>query len=267
MSRGIVLGMLRPETRAITVDHATGATNAKRCPAASQEEYGKEAAPSPHEARSSLYVLGRRASGWGSELWSAEPLHSLQARISDSSARFFDNSCERGPTTVWPAALDPLFLSGSYSSLFYNAVHVYIHPYDDGGYAPPLLHRGGHSWLRCPHHVHARARTLSRHSCIDPACSPSTPSLPTPHHHHPPAALPITSQFFTVHNRRQSMSRGGKLAPEVNRYVRPSPHRVRQPRLHQPTHTTFALTCHLYRALFVKNLRLIYPSPACVAVR
>ncbi|EMD66311.1 hypothetical protein COCC4DRAFT_151632, partial [Bipolaris maydis ATCC 48331] len=34
----------------------------------------------------------------------------------------------------------------------------------------------------------------------------------------PPAALPITSQFFTVHNRRQSMSRGGKLAPEVNRF-------------------------------------------------
>ncbi|KAL6167384.1 hypothetical protein ACJQWK_06817 [Exserohilum turcicum] len=50
------------------------------------------------------------------------------------------------------------------------------------------------------------------------------------------------------------MSRGGKLAPEVNRYVVPCPHRVRRPRPLPPTPSTFALTRRLHRALFVKNL-------------
>ena len=42
----------------------------------------------------------------------------------------------------------------------------------------------------------------------------------------PPAVFKLSSPSFIVHYSRQSMSRGGKLAPEVNRCVRPSPPRV-----------------------------------------
>ncbi|KNG44319.1 RNA-binding domain-containing protein [Stemphylium lycopersici] len=37
-------------------------------------------------------------------------------------------------------------------------------------------------------------------------------------HHHPPVDSQFSSLSLTVHRSRQSMSRGGKLAPEVNRF-------------------------------------------------
>ena len=83
--------------------------------------------------------------------------------------------------------------------------------------------------LRRPHVPPSRgpdARATARRSWIG-RCRMFTVDTLT---FHPPSTPPDvfhpSSPSFTVHYSRQSMSRGGKLAPEVNRYVRPSPHRV-----------------------------------------
>lgn len=73
-------------------------------------------------------------------------------------------------------------------------------------------------FLVCVRHVMQLGARTCTPSTIDPACSPTsllTTTSPPPASHYKPC-----SPSFTVHHSRQSMSRGGKLAPEVNRYVR-----------------------------------------------
>jgi hypothetical protein len=92
--------------------------------------------------------------------------------------------------------------------------------------------------MHSPRDLHG-AWTSTRHSCIDPAYPTSTLiNLPARR----PSILNHEASPLPVLHSRQSMSRGGKLAPEVNRYVRPSLHGVPTARLLRPTHTTPPLT-------------------------
>jgi hypothetical protein len=153
------------------------------------------------------------ADGWmvAGALRVDKPLHSLQVRVSDSSAQLYGSKDSHSRAILFPRYLPPSIRLYPLNAVFHFvpfAAHVHHHL---GAACVAQVH----SFSVCPRHVMQLGARTCTPSTIDPACSPTTLLTTTSP---PPAAhYNLRSPSFTVHHSRQSMSRGGKLAPEVNR--------------------------------------------------
>lgn len=212
MSRGLYWECCGRRTKAIAGDDATGGGQA----VATQRNVPSRGAAGRWRSSSAglSMTLARRLSGLRKrlgELWSVEPLHSLPARNSDSSAP----GCVSGSTwTVRPRPSDafrwlPRWLARPRSAVFFSLSPSLRMPKKKAvrlPHAAPVLRSRPRAGMRlaccaaaaapclmCMRHVALGARAHARHSCIEPACSPPTSISATHASHRPPVHLPASS--------------------------------------------------------------------------